>query len=80
MDLRYNPIGQSTGRTAFPGFVARSRSNPDSELHDPFVWNQSWLDARSALAKEEEPPFNRWDSRPSVVCVKSIRFVTVATS
>ena len=62
MDLRYNPIGQSTGRTSFPGFVARSRSNPDSELHDPVAWNQSWLDARSALAKGEEPPFNRWDS------------------
>lgn len=62
MDLRYNPIGQSTGRTAFPGFVARSRSNPDSELHDPVAWNQSWLDARSELAKGEEAPFNRWDS------------------
>ncbi len=61
MDLRYNPIGQSTGRTSFPGFVARSRSNPESELHDPVAWNQSWLDARSALAKGEEAPFNRWD-------------------
>lgn len=33
-DLRYHPIGQATGREAFPGFVARSRANPDSELHD----------------------------------------------
>ena len=62
LDLRYNPIGQSTGRTSFPGFVARSRSNPDSELHDPVVWNEMWLDARSALAKGDEPPFNRWNS------------------
>ena len=62
MDLRYNPIGQSTGRTSFPGFVARSRSNADSELHDPVVWNELWLEARSALAKGQEPPFNRWDS------------------
>ena len=62
MDLRYNPIGQSTGRTSFPGFVARSRSNPDRELHDPVVWNELWLEARSALAKGQELPFNRWDS------------------
>ncbi len=34
-DRRCNPIGQPTGREAFPGFVARSRANPDSELHDP---------------------------------------------
>ena len=34
-DLRYNPVGQATGRAWFPGFIARSRSNPDSELHDP---------------------------------------------
>ena len=66
MDLRYNPIGQSTGRTSFPGFVARSRSNPDGELHDPVVWNELWLEARSALAKGQEPPFNRWDSSEPV--------------
>ena len=61
LDLRYNPIGQSTGRTSFPGFVARSRSNPDSELHDPVVWNEMWTEARDRLAKGEEPAFNRWD-------------------
>ncbi len=62
MDLRYNPVGQSTGRTSFPGFVARSHSNPDTELHDPARWNEMWLEARSALAKGEEAPFNRWNS------------------
>ena len=62
MDLRYNPVGQSTGRTSFPGFVARSQSNPDTELHDPVVWNEMWLETRSALAKGNEPPFNRWNS------------------
>ena len=60
-DLRYNPIGHSTGRTSFPGFVARSRSNPDSVLRDPVVWNEMWRDARDSLAKGEEPSFNRWD-------------------
>lgn len=65
-DLRYNPIGQSTGRTSFPGFVARSRSNPDSELHDPVVWNEMWTAARDSLAKGEEPAFNRWDGSDPV--------------
>ena len=28
-DLRYNRTGDATGRSWFPGFVARSRSNPE---------------------------------------------------
>ena len=65
-DLRYNPIGHSTGRTSFPGFVARSRSKPDSELHDPVIWNEMWTEARDALAKGNEPAFNRWDGSDPV--------------
>ena len=61
LDLRYNPIGQSTGRTGFPGFVARSQSNPDSELHDPVIWNELWTETRDKLAKSEDAWFNRWD-------------------
>jgi ectoine hydroxylase-related dioxygenase (phytanoyl-CoA dioxygenase family) len=60
-DLRYNPIGQPTGRGDFPGFVARSRSNPRSELHDPVAWRDLWVEARSSLAERENPKFNRWD-------------------
>ncbi len=41
MDLRYQPTGQPTGRPAFPGFVARSRANPDSELKDPAAGAQA---------------------------------------
>lgn len=59
-DLRYNPIGQPTGRGAFPGFIARSRSNPGSELHDPKEWANRWYDTRSNLAESENPTFNRW--------------------
>jgi hypothetical protein len=59
-DLRYNPIGQPTGRGAFPGFVARSRSNPGCELHNPIEWADMWYDARSKLAQSENPSFNRW--------------------
>ena len=60
-DIRYSPIGEPTGRPWFPGFVARSRANPESELTDPEVWAQKWREARSALAKGEMPNFNRWD-------------------
>ena len=59
-DLRYNPIGQPTGRAVFPGFVARSRSNPESELHDPEAWAQSWYDARERLAVKNLEHYNRW--------------------
>lgn len=61
-DLRYNPTGQATGRSAFPGFVARSRSNPSTELRDPAVWARMWDDTRRRLATDEPEKFNRWDS------------------
>ena len=60
-DIRYSPIGEPTGRPWFPGFVARSRANPESELTDPEVWALKWREARSALSKGEMPNFNRWD-------------------
>ena len=64
-DLRYHPVGQPTGRSMFPGFVARSRSNPESELHDPVEWERSWRGARDHLAQIDKTPFNRWtDAHP----------------
>jgi phytanoyl-CoA hydroxylase len=62
MDLRYNPIGQPTGRPEFPGFVARSRRDPDSELRDPDLWKQSWLETRARMAARPElvGAFYRW--------------------
>jgi len=66
-DLRYNPIGQATGRPAFPGFVARSQQAPESELSDPAAWSQLWYDARESLAQIEMGAFNRWDP-DSPVC------------
>ncbi|RKX31471.1 MAG: phytanoyl-CoA dioxygenase, partial [Verrucomicrobia bacterium] len=51
-DLRYNPIGQPSGRSWYPGFVARSRSNPDSELHDAETWADSWRQTRQELARD----------------------------
>ena len=63
-DLRYNPIGQATGRGAFPGFVARSRSHPEQELHDAEAWAELWYATRRKLAAENfNQPFNRWDGK-----------------
>lgn len=60
-DLRYNPIGQTTGREVFPGFIARSRQNPQSELRRADEWADLWYQTRSRLAQQEiHPAINRW--------------------
>ena len=62
LDLRYNPIGQHTGREWFPGFVARSRRDPESELHDPEAWAALWYQTRRRMAEtNQDVSFNRWD-------------------
>ena len=66
-DLRYQPTGQPTGRPAFPGFVARSAAEPEKVLRDPDQWAKLWLDTREALARAEDPLYNRWDGK-SPVC------------
>lgn len=60
-DLRYQPTGLPTGRPAFPGFVARSRRQPGSELKDWRQWAKLWHDTRARLAAAEAPKFNRWN-------------------
>jgi phytanoyl-CoA hydroxylase len=61
-DLRYQPIGQPTGRSHFPGFVARSKKNPDSELKDHKVWVDLWQEAKHKLIEENKSEyFSRWD-------------------
>lgn len=59
-DLRYQPIGQPTGRPAFPAFVGRSRQHPEMVLEDWRVWAGLWEEARAALATGQKPVFNRW--------------------
>ncbi|NNE78869.1 MAG: phytanoyl-CoA dioxygenase, partial [Silicimonas sp.] len=61
-DLRYNVTGQPTGRSHFPEFVARSRSNPGSELKDWKVWKQMWEDTRHRVAHGQHINQHRWDS------------------
>ena len=66
-DLRYQPIGQPTGRPTFPGFVARSATRPEQVLNDPQTWARLWLDTRETLARLEDPSYNRW-SADAAVC------------
>ena len=64
LDLRYHPVGQASGRPAFPGFVARSRAHPESELKDPQAWNRMWQDARRRIINGEYrgPIFKDWNA------------------
>jgi hypothetical protein len=61
-DIRYNVTGQPTGRAHFPDFVARSRTQPETELRDWRVWQDMWHDARSRLAPQPHIPIHRWTS------------------
>lgn len=62
MDLRFNPIGQPSGRDVLPGFVARSRAHPANELRDATVWADLWREARQKLAERDDPVYNRWST------------------
>jgi len=59
-DLRYNVTGQPTGRSHFPEFVARSKSNPENELRDWQNWRDLWEQARSQVAGAEHIAQHRW--------------------
>ena len=60
VDLRFQPVGEPTGRAWFPGFVARSRAAPESVLSDAEAWAALWHRARERLAASPPPPFQRW--------------------
>lgn len=65
-DLRYHRTGEPTGRPLFPGFVARSRSQPETELRDADAWRDQWQAAWNHLLEIEKPAFNRWNVDSSV--------------
>ena len=66
-DLRYQPVGQPTGRPWFPSFVVRSRSHPETEVHDPEAWGALWRQTRTRLATQPpEGKFNRWTGEEAV--------------
>ncbi|MBT3268549.1 mitomycin antibiotic biosynthesis protein [Candidatus Poribacteria bacterium] len=45
LDLRYQPTGEHTGRTAHPDFVVQSASNPGNVMDDVEEWRRLWIDA-----------------------------------
>jgi ectoine hydroxylase-related dioxygenase (phytanoyl-CoA dioxygenase family) len=49
-DLRYQRVGQPTGRDWLPAFVARSRQEPSQEVHDWRRWADLWWQARAYVA------------------------------
>jgi hypothetical protein len=61
-DLRYNPAGQPSGREVQPGFVARSRARPETEIRDPEEWAALWRQTRATLAGQPDPVYERWSS------------------
>ena len=61
-DLRYNPAGQPSGREVQPGFIARSRSRPETEIRDPEEWAALWHQTRASLAGQSDPVYERWSS------------------
>jgi hypothetical protein len=53
-DLRYQPVGQRTGRDWLPPFVVRSRTNPEQEVRDWRQWAEIWNEARGYIAAHPE--------------------------
>jgi phytanoyl-CoA hydroxylase len=45
LDLRYQPTGEHTGRTAHPDFVVRSPSGDAEVMDDVQEWRRLWVDA-----------------------------------
>lgn len=62
LDLRYQPIGQPTGREVFPGFVARSRVDLSQETKNREPWESLWKKVRERMCVKDyiEEPFDRW--------------------
>lgn len=67
-DLRYNPVGQATGRSVFPGFVVQSQKHPEQVIRKSADWAKLWLDTRERLAQKEDLNLNRWGHINSELC------------
>ena len=61
-DIRFNKIGEQTGRAHFPEFIARSKANPSSEMRDWRLWKHNWELARKRLATSPHINIHRWQS------------------
>ena len=64
LDLRYQPIGQPTGRDVFPGFIVRSSASKENTLRSRDEMERLWKQSQKRMSSEEymEQPFDRWQS------------------
>jgi hypothetical protein len=46
----------------FPGFVARSRQHPETELGDHVAWGELWEAARRRILSGPMPDIHRWNT------------------
>lgn len=74
-NFRYVQAGQTAGRPFLPGFVARSRSAPESELHNPFVWSTMW-DRALTYRVEHGAPYSYGALRDGGVSEDQARAIT----
>jgi ectoine hydroxylase-related dioxygenase (phytanoyl-CoA dioxygenase family) len=58
LDLRYQAVGEPTGRPAFPSFCVRSQRRAPATFEQ---WRDGWLEARDRLADRDLGKFHRWD-------------------
>jgi hypothetical protein len=54
-NFRYHPTDQPSGRPFLPGYVARSRSEPETELKNPYLWSAMWERALDHLSENGSP-------------------------
>ena len=67
-DLRYNPIGQDTGREIFPGFIARSNNDSSNEFRDSKKWKILWEETRKKMSKINQEDMMDFNFNQSVDC------------
>ncbi len=66
-DLRFQPIGQPTGRDEFPSFIARSRQNPDSVSVDYPAWVNLWQQTEAWMRVQDTfEKSHRWSGDAEV--------------
>jgi len=69
-DLRYQPVGQPTGRAWPPAFVARRRADPSQEIRDWRRWADLWWQPRAYVAANPGAQKPRcWTGTEARMCV-----------
>ena len=74
-NFRYLPIGQTSGRPFLPGFVARSRKAPHTELHNPYIWSTMW-DRALAYRVEHGAPYSYAALRANEISDEEAKSIT----